>query len=111
MKAILYSCGALLLSAAMLPGPAAQAQAAAGQNKDSVTTSEIQQLRDALAAQQKQIAEQQAKIDALAKQVQTQQPHAPNLGEVASTTGMVPASTTSTTEAALPATLGQEPSK
>ena len=108
MKAILYSCGALLLSAAMLPKPA-QAQAAAGLKTDAAqnsTASEIQELREALAAQQKQIAEQQAKIDALAKQLEAQGPHAPNLGEVASTTPVVPAGTT-TREASLPSNLGQ----
>lgn len=108
MKAILYSCGALLLSAAMLPQPA-RAQAATGQKSDAASTpatSEIQQLREALAAQQKQIAEQQAKIDALAKRLEAQQPHAPNLGEVASTTPIVPTGT-ATTEASLPANLGR----
>ena len=54
MKAILYSCGALLLTAAMLPATPLQAQAGTGQKDDSAATvstwAEIQQLRDALAA-------------------------------------------------------------
>lgn len=113
MKAILYSCGALLLSVAMLPRPA-QAQAAAGPNTDVAqsTASQIQQLRETLAAQQRQIAEQQAKIDALAKQLEAQQPpHAPNLGEVASTTAMVPAGTATASEVSLPASLAQDSGK
>jgi uncharacterized coiled-coil protein SlyX len=76
-------------------------------SKPSVTAEDVRQLREALAAQQKQIAEQQAKIDALAKQLQAQQRHAPNLGEIASTTPMIPAGT-ATADASLPANLGQE---
>jgi len=54
----------------------AQAQGPSNQTTDSTATAasvEIQQLREALAAQQKQIAEQQARIDALAMQVRSQQ--------------------------------------
>ena len=111
MKAILYSCGALLLMVAMLPGQPAKAQAAAGPNKDTATALEIQELREALAAQQKQIAEQQARIDALAKQLESQKPHVPNLSEVASTTAIVPAATKATDESSLAVTRGPEPGK
>jgi hypothetical protein len=92
MKAILSSCGALLLAAALFAVEPAQAQASGASNQNSgATASEVQQLRDALAAQQKQLAEQQARIEALTRLVTAQQPHAPSLGEVASTTPLLPA--------------------
>jgi uncharacterized coiled-coil protein SlyX len=108
MRDALSRCGALLLTAALLP-IAIHAQTSAQtstQPAAAVTAAEVQQLRDALAAQQKQIAEQQARIEALAKQLAAQQPHAPSLGNVASATPMVPAGTLSA-EASLPASMGQ----
>ncbi len=109
MRNVLSCCATLLLAAALLPGPEARAQASASQTTSSAPTAvEVQQLRDALAAQQKQIAEQQAKIEALAKLVEFQQRHAPALGEVATTTPVLPTGTLPSA-VAVPTTLGQAP--
>ena len=105
LKAVLSSCGAVLLAMALLPGSAAQAQSAT--SNSAATAAEVQQLREALAAQQKQLAEQQARIDTLIKLVQSQQPHAPSLGEVASTTPVLPAA--KATEVSLPQPQDQKP--
>ena len=90
LKAILSSCGAVMLSAALLTGNALAQTSSAPAKTSGATAEEVQQLREALAAQQKQLAEQQARIDSLIKMVGSQQPHAPSLGEVASTTPVLP---------------------
>lgn len=82
-----------------------QTASATTNNDPADVAAQIEQLKTMLVQQQQQ-------IEALRQQVARQQnaatntPQAPNLGEVASTTPMVPAGNT-TTEASLPANLGQ----
>lgn len=91
VKAILSPYVITLLVAALLATPAGAQNAGGTTSNAAASAAEVQQLREALAAQQKQLAEQQARIDALIKLVQTQQLRAPSLGEVASTTPVLPA--------------------
>ena len=106
MKSVLLGCGVLLISlVALAQSPSPAATAGANNNsgpQPAVTAQEVQQLRDALAAQQQQI--DQLRQELAERDASSSRPHAPNLGQVASTSPMIPAGSPAT-EATVPGSL------
>ncbi len=103
MKALVHFCVVLLLSSVML----AQTTDAAAEKKTAVTAEDIQALRDALAAQQQEI--QQLKDELRRRDAdQPAARRAPNLGDIASTTPVIPSTGAARADVSLPQTQEQK---
>jgi hypothetical protein len=125
MKPVLRWCAAVLLFSALMSAQTSSSNspaAEAGKAPAPISEKDVKELREALAAQQQQIAAQQEQIKQQQEMLQrlsqtlkqngssspAAQQHAagqaprqaPNLGQVASTTPIIPAGTTSSTSAA-----------
>ena len=106
MKPVLRWCAVVpLLSALLFAQNNSPATPAPDTSKTpaKITEKDVTELRQALAAQQQQIKQQQEMLERLSQKVQQtpdapqkQANQAPNLGEVASTTPMIPAGSAST---------------
>src|SRR5512146_128779 len=125
MKPVLRWCAAVLLFSALMSAQTSSSNNPApdaGKTPAPISEKDVKELREALAAQQQQIAAQQEQIKqqqemlqrlsqtlkqngsgspAAQQQAAGQAPRqAPNLGQVASTTPIIPAGTASSTSAA-----------
>jgi uncharacterized coiled-coil protein SlyX len=104
----------MLLSAIIV---AAAVAPAFSQTATSSSTDEVNVLKEQVAAQQKQIEqlrtsmeEMKQRLDQTTKATPSAQPQTPNLGEVASTTPLVPAATTAAAPVAVPVASTSAPS-